>query len=112
CYVSCPLFCFKGTESTEFYKLSLTTLFRSEQSGGRVCDQCQRAERDQLCAQLHERRVDGAAAGLDDYGDECEQGVWAERSGVGGDRKSTRLNSSHVKSSYAVFCMSKKNEKK
>src|SRR5690606_42101328 len=33
--------------------------------------------------------------------------------GAGGilvqDRKSTRLNSSHVKSSYAVFCLKKKN---
>src|SRR5690606_5437668 len=27
------------------------------------------------------------------------------------DRKSTRLNSSHVKSSYAVFCFKKKNGK-
>src|SRR6266511_4944141 len=27
---------------------------------------------------------------------------------AGGDRKSTRLNSSHVKSSYAVFCFKKK----
>src|SRR5690606_41594121 len=27
------------------------------------------------------------------------------------DRKSTRLNSSHVKSSYAVFCLKKKNRK-
>src|SRR5690606_40537826 len=27
----------------------------------------------------------------------------------GGDRKSTRLNSSHVKTSYAVFCLKKKN---
>src|SRR5690606_40180238 len=29
-----------------------------------------------------------------------------------GDRKSTRLNSSHVKISYAVFCLKKKNKKK
>src|SRR5207249_12142078 len=28
---------------------------------------------------------------------------------VGGDRKSTRLNSSHVSISYAVFCLKKKN---
>src|SRR5690606_42013612 len=28
------------------------------------------------------------------------------------DRKSTRLNSSHVKISYAVFCLKKKNNKK
>src|SRR5690606_39737823 len=27
------------------------------------------------------------------------------------DRKSTRLNSSHVKTSYAVFCLKKKNER-
>src|SRR5690625_5364217 len=28
---------------------------------------------------------------------------------LGGDRKSTRLNSSHVAISYAVFCLKKKN---
>src|SRR5438874_9264023 len=31
---------------------------------------------------------------------------------VAGDRKSTRLNSSHVEISYAVFCLKKKTEKK
>src|SRR5690606_41141103 len=38
---------------------------------------------------------------------------WRWGSGPGrrhGDRKSTRLNSSHVKISYAVFCLKKKNE--
>src|SRR5690625_6837166 len=30
----------------------------------------------------------------------------------GRDRKSTRLNSSHVAISYAVFCLKKKNEEK
>src|SRR5690606_1373687 len=30
---------------------------------------------------------------------------------IGLDRKSTRLNSSHVKISYAVFCLKKKKEK-
>src|SRR3989442_7625463 len=29
----------------------------------------------------------------------------------GGDRKSTRLNSSHVRISYAVFCLKKKKKK-
>src|SRR5471032_2196532 len=29
-----------------------------------------------------------------------------------GDRKSTRLNSSHITNSYAVFCLKKKNKKK
>src|SRR5690606_40142883 len=33
------------------------------------------------------------------------------RHAVGRDRKSTRLNSSHVKISYAVFCLKKKNIK-
>src|SRR5437870_5497651 len=32
------------------------------------------------------------------------------RHGVPGDRKSTRLNSSHVAISYAVFCLKKKKE--
>src|SRR5690554_7486545 len=31
--------------------------------------------------------------------------------GVLGDRKSTRLNSSHVRTSYAVFCLKKKNSR-
>src|SRR5699024_2955702 len=31
---------------------------------------------------------------------------------VKGDRKSTRLNSSHVSISYAVFCLKKKKKKK
>src|SRR5690349_22161898 len=31
---------------------------------------------------------------------------------VAGDRKSTRLNSSHVEISYAVFCLKKKKKKK
>src|SRR5689334_23879782 len=31
--------------------------------------------------------------------------------GVGRDRKSTRLNSSHSSISYAVFCLKKKNNK-
>src|SRR5436305_10038824 len=31
--------------------------------------------------------------------------------GAGGDRKSTRLNSSHVRISYAVFCLKKKKAK-
>src|SRR5688572_30882648 len=34
------------------------------------------------------------------------RGRW--RSGRGGDRKSTRLNSSHSQISYAVFCLKKK----
>src|SRR2546426_5381981 len=32
------------------------------------------------------------------------------RAGADGDRKSTRLNSSHLVISYAVFCLKKKNK--
>src|SRR3712207_8900755 len=32
-----------------------------------------------------------------------------DRGGLQGDRKSTRLNSSHANISYAVFCLKKKN---
>src|SRR5690606_8601374 len=35
-------------------------------------------------------------------------GYVADQAGVFSDRKSTRLNSSHVKISYAVFCLKKK----
>src|SRR2546422_6091469 len=35
-----------------------------------------------------------------------------QRSAVGPDRKSTRLNSSHGYISYAVFCLKKKKKKK
>src|SRR3712207_8593252 len=46
--------------------------------------------------------VGGGAAGRVD---DCHRGV--EMHGVG-DRKSTRLNSSHANISYAVFCLKKK----
>src|SRR5436309_6864660 len=41
----------------------------------------------------------------------CAQGS-RRRQGDGKDRKSTRLNSSHVKISYAVFCLKKKKKTK
>src|SRR5690554_7649079 len=36
---------------------------------------------------------------------------WDQHSMTGKDRKSTRLNSSHVRISYAVFCLKKKKKK-
>src|SRR5436309_10421228 len=38
-------------------------------------------------------------------------GAGGAHHGPGADRKSTRLNSSHVKISYAVFCLKKKTRK-
>src|SRR5256885_9669417 len=36
--------------------------------------------------------------------------LWFRALGFGGDRKSTRLNSSHLVISYAVFCLKKQHE--
>src|SRR5690606_41004007 len=54
---------------------------------------------------IHAAAIDrgGGEAGPED--DAELEGIGAEG---GGDRKSTRLNSSHVKISYAVFCVKKK----
>src|SRR5438309_8221306 len=46
-----------------------------------------------------------ALAGVADHGQ--AQRVWRMQLAAG-DRKSTRLNSSHSSSSYAVFCLKKK----
>src|SRR2546426_11937601 len=47
-------------------------------------------------------------------GEPAEQAAKVQRSGLQGflDRKSTRLNSSHLVISYAVFCLKKKKKKK
>src|SRR5438445_6567496 len=47
-----------------------------------------------------QRRTAGAGVSVSDHG-----------SGSAGDRKSTRLNSSHANISYAVFCLKKKKKK-
>src|SRR5690242_20773078 len=36
--------------------------------------------------------------------------VWSDTRNTNSDRKSTRLNSSHMSISYAVFCLKKKNK--
>src|SRR5437870_10303208 len=81
-----------------------TTLFRSRLQMRRQRD-AQRAQ------QL--RAVD--AGGSDTLLDLGLHGLTINRSGerqeVHRDRKSTRLNSSHVAISYAVFCLKKKNKK-
>src|SRR5690349_24041538 len=79
-----------------------TTLFRSVRVGRRVG--VAHPDPD------HERRLALVLGG----GEEPEGGrVLAVVRGwdLDGDRKSTRLNSSHVESSYAVFCLKKKKKK-
>src|SRR5690606_41258021 len=55
---------------------------------------------------VHRQRL-GARRGVEVHVQVVDPGA-----GGGEDRKSTRLNSSHVKISYAVFCLKKKKKKK
>src|SRR5690606_40977103 len=88
-----------------------TTLFRSEPSGPR------RHAGERLMGPLHEEGLERSGCLPEGEGDHvC--GVPVRRvlqstipmCPLGRDRKSTRLNSSHVKISYAVFCLKKKEE--
>src|SRR5439155_19456981 len=72
------------------------------------------AERDQAHAGGRQRAAElrgelvAIHAGQSDVEDRDVRGELADH----GDRKSTRLNSSHVAISYAVFCLKKKNDKR
>src|SRR3712207_8292993 len=85
-----------------------TTLFRSGLQGDLAGEEL-----------VLEREGEGAAVelGEDALGVDDEGGravgllVGGEVVGAVGDRKSTRLNSSHANISYAVFCLKKKNKK-
>src|SRR5690349_23726060 len=60
--------------------------------------------------QLHRgRRLHPARPGAGRAGRVRDRPAAAEHAGL--DRKSTRLNSSHVEISYAVFCLKKKKKK-
>src|SRR5207249_7596424 len=72
-----------------------TTLFRSHVDVGAVADEERLVDPDVQAAQ---RLVEDLALGLPPADGEIFE-----------DRKSTRLNSSHVSISYAVFCLKKKN---
>src|SRR3712207_7145312 len=82
-----------------------TTLFRSGAVGGERLG----AQRDRRLPALPARPHRRAAARLLrlDRGQPV-QAPGAPRPRRGGDRKSTRLNSSHANISYAVFCLKKK----
>src|SRR5947209_14167615 len=72
-----------------------------------------------LFRSIEEREADLVAGGVHDrvdllHGPVGEPDAVAEQLGdvrlTDGDRKSTRLNSSHANISYAVFCLKKKKE--
>src|SRR5439155_23168687 len=87
-----------------------TTLFRSR------ADRAQADDAERLAPQLHSHEAPGLPA---PFARAHERGTDVPREGqdhgqrVKGarrDRKSTRLNSSHVAISYAVFCLKKKKQ--
>src|SRR3712207_9020233 len=84
-----------------------TTLFRSDALSVQEVDEvlgadvAGRPRRERAAAGSADRRVDDGRAALD-------RGDRVREASVPGDRKSTRLNSSHANISYAVFCLKKK----
>src|SRR5690348_17385940 len=89
-----------------------TTLFRSDGGvGHREPDGDAERVRDQGDDVDDGRRDEGVAEDLFAV-EEVAEGTANDTSpvrGAPGDRKSTRLNSSHPSISYAVFCLKKKN---
>src|SRR2546430_5155414 len=84
-----------------------TTLFRS------LAEALVRTGRDGEAEQVLD--VAAECAQLDDIDPQVRlravrAGILARRGDLAGDRKSTRLNSSHSQISYAVFCLKKKNK--
>src|SRR5690349_23374702 len=83
-----------------------TTLFRSSIEGVLGSNLLRDADRDVEQHDPGERGVDRVA----DQQHDRTQG--SDHRVEPGDRKSTRLNSSHVEISYAVFCLKKKTHHK
>src|SRR5437870_10373510 len=90
CIISCFFF-FNDTATTEIYTLSLHDALPIFFVCGDRAQAAEFAERAVARSREVGRPDEGARAGI-----------------VLGDRKSTRLNSSHVAISYAVFCLKKK----
>src|SRR3712207_7748565 len=98
----CFFFFFNDTATTEIYTLSLHDALPIWHGADRARPADGQVARDDVVHQrsaaavLHVRHVHPGAA----------------RQLLSGDRKSTRLNSSHANISYAVFCLKKKKNKK
>src|SRR5690606_39630337 len=95
--------CFPGlTPRPRSTPFPYTTLFRSTQ-GGKLTLQ------DTLEVQLPDLQLSGLTVSQSQTAQEVLPALLQlDRLQLQKDRKSTRLNSSHVKSSYAVFCLKKK----
>src|SRR3712207_9136916 len=102
------LFFFNDTATTEIYTLSLHDALPIYQhdlglEGGGDAARFHCAER------RPGRQIPGVVRTGERHADVFPGGhQLTVRGGGGGDRKSTRLNSSHANISYAVFCLKKK----
>src|SRR3712207_6995894 len=94
------MFFFNDTAPTEIYTLSLHDALPILSSRAAGTDALRGALRSLLHA-CHLLAPDDAAG--------PPTGPAGGQAGVLRDRKSTRLNSSHANTSYAVFCLKKKN---
>src|SRR5437588_4387346 len=96
-----PRFFFKYTSTPEIYTFPYTTLFRSRIRGARRTGWVRPGRaRPRSRRSARPVRAEDAQRPHSDAASEC------------GDRKSTRLNSSHTVISYAVFCLKKKKKKR
>src|SRR5437868_14860949 len=91
-------FSFHHTATTYIYTLSHTTLFRSVSYAKNIYPGQWRVQGKYLARQ-GAQLADHQGLGFSEKDDDLNI-----------DRKSTRLNSSHVSISYAVFCLKKKNK--
>src|SRR3712207_8982107 len=86
-----------------------TTLFRSSRRSQRLINSCKREAF--LTREVNEGSRKGWWVGLDGGKSDptkAKGGALSRGFSFRGDRKSTRLNSSHANISYAVFCLKKK----
>src|SRR2546430_5642832 len=88
-------FFFNDTATTEIYTLSLHDALPISSSILNISGD----DSDDGETRMHDDRID----------EELPEALVPVRCAPEGDRKSTRLNSSHSQISYAVFCLKKKN---
>src|SRR5690606_42047034 len=101
-----PTFILDAPAPTESYTPSLHDALPIFDGGGLHAGQAVRPPGGRA-GHVHGQQVRAAGTQLVD-GALREHPAVADDADAEGDRKSTRLNSSHVKISYAVFCLKKK----
>src|SRR5262245_63097245 len=92
-------FFFNATATTEIYPLSLHDALPIWASASQI---------GATNAASSASSVDGSGSGVQGARHDAAARSHARREDIAGDRKSTRLNSSHLGISYAVFCLKKK----